>query len=81
MNSLKKYLHIGNQILNGPAVQPDTLDPDRRARFFRTADYSKCLCRKIFKPIADQKTDPGDAETQKRHFKKTLPKLSLRTTA
>ena len=29
--------------------------------------------RKIFEPIADQKTDPGDAETQKCHFKKTLP--------
>ena len=40
----KNNLHIGNQILNGPAVQPDTLDPDRRAGFSRTADYSKCLC-------------------------------------
>lgn len=30
----KNNLHIGNQILNGPAVQPDTRDPDRAGRLF-----------------------------------------------
>lgn len=64
-----------------PAVQPDTLDPDRRAGFPARPIILNVYARKIFEPIADQKTDPGDAETQKCHFKKRCLKLSLRTTA